>query len=71
MNKIEGIDKFIMKVRTGSKTGSKEIRMTTLEASDLVAAIAQVLSQNAVLSDEIRDLQKLFGTSLRLDGGKF
>jgi hypothetical protein len=68
---VEGIDAFIAKVRQAGRTGSKELRLPMAEANDLVAAIGQVLQRNVSLSDDLRETQKLLGSTIRLDGGSF
>lgn len=61
------IDKFLARVRKASVSGGKSINLTIEEATDLTAAMAQVLLRNqspgVVTSTEV--------TEVEIQGGSF
>ena len=73
MDKIntEALEAFSLRARTAARTGSKELRLPANEAAELAGAISQVLARNIALTDQVRGLEELISSSIRIDGGGF
>ena len=69
--KIQVIESFMVRAQTAARIGSKEIRVPMPEGHELAAAIGQVLAQNVTLANQIRDLEQIIGSQVRIDGGNF
>lgn len=69
--KLQAIEAFMARAQQAVRLGSKEIRLSAQETNELTAAIGQILTQNVILSQKVRETENLVGSSIRLDGGKF
>jgi hypothetical protein len=65
------LETFMQRARTASRMGSKELRIPMPEGYELAAAIGQVLARNVLLSEQLRETEKLVGSQLIVDGGRF
>jgi hypothetical protein len=65
------LETFMQRARTASRMGSKELRIPMPEGYELAAAIGQVLALNVRLSEQLRATEKLVGSHLVVDGGRF
>lgn len=65
-NNIEPIQRFLERVRQASKTGAKDIRLTTNEATEIAASLAQIL-----LSQSTESLKTESSHAVVMDGGTF
>ncbi len=67
----EAISNFAAKVKKANAIGSQELRLTTKEASDLMAEVMLVLNDSVVISKKLSDTEKLIGKQIDVDGGYF
>lgn len=68
---MSSVEAFMARIRVAAKTGSKEIRVPISEATELAAAMAQVLAQNVQLAHNLRETENLVGKSIKINGGSF
>lgn len=68
------LEQFIKKYQTAKNYNSKEIRLTILEAEELTAAIAVLLTKSADLSEKVIELQSRIledKNEIEVTGGSF
>jgi hypothetical protein len=68
------LEQFIKKYQTAKNYNSKEIRLTILEAEEITAAIAMLLTRSADLSAKVIELQDRLiedKTEIEVTGGSF
>jgi hypothetical protein len=61
MNDIEPIQRFMTRVRAASASGSKDIRLTTNEALELVSTLAFVLAGQVAKSSTPKTVNVTMG----------
>jgi hypothetical protein len=71
MDDLKILESFMTRARSAARMGSKELRIPMPEGYELAAAIGQVLALNVNLSNQLRETEKLIGSSLLVDGGSF
>lgn len=69
MSKIEAVEKFAKRVDQASRTGSREVRLSMQEATEVVHGMAVVLARVAALEDRLRALEAPQTGQNRIDGG--
>jgi hypothetical protein len=74
----DAIENFTKKVKTANDFNSKEVRISTAEATTLSLSIIGLLAQNLALSTKIVELQEKllanqtsFPTTIDFNGGRF
>lgn len=71
MSKVyDPVERFLVRVRTATQSGSKDVRMTMDEASALAASIGIIVVENAKLRVNPFDVQQILG-AMSADGGEF
>lgn len=67
------LDNFLERVRQAQRARSKNVNLTIEEAQELAATMAQLLSRENVLLEEIVELQKTAGgpIEVQMGGGTF
>ena len=68
---LKVLEEFMQRAQNAVRTGSKELRIPMPEGHELVAAISKVLAINVNLSNQLRENEKLIGSKIRINGGKF
>ncbi len=69
--KLQALETFMSKVQTAARMGTKEFRLPANEAFELAAAIGQIMAENIILTQKVKDAETMIGASVRIDGGKF
>ena len=61
------IQRFLDRVKQAAKTGAKDIRITTAEATEIAATLAQILAAQMT----VNTAHTTTSQSISLDGGSF
>ena len=65
------LESFMTRAQQAARMGSKELRVPMPEGYELAIVIGQVLARNVALVEQINEIEKLVGSSMRVDGGGF
>jgi hypothetical protein len=68
----DAVEAFMARVRAATQANGKEVRLSILEAQELVASIGQLLARNNALLEKLVDRKTEPATiEAAFDGGRF